>query len=130
MTDEVFDTDGQETETVEPSVQELLQQMIAAQNEHRAEVKALRDEVQKAKAPVPQNLSIQKTAEQLTEERFADIRQHTHYCPGCGKLSKYMRECSGKAEAPHPPIDMVSTEELLGDDPTQHTPAPETTNLG
>jgi hypothetical protein len=45
------------------------------------------------------------------------------YCPGCGRMYGYQRECTGSSEAPHPPIEVVSTDELSGD-PEGHTPAP------
>ncbi len=114
----------------ELTVQELLQKMLTAQAEHRAEVQALRTEIAKNRAPVQFMPQIQKSPEQLYEERVADIRDHSYYCYGCGKLSKYPKECSGKKEAPHPPMEMISVEELLSGDPSQHTPAPATVNLG
>ena len=49
------------------------------------------------------------------------------YCPGCGKRVQYQQQCTGKPESPHPPIEVVSTDELSGD---SHTAAPDTTNLG
>lgn len=56
-------------------------------------------------------------------------REAPYYCPGCGTRSHYMRSCTGRPEAPHPPIDTVSTDELSGD-PANHTPAPNTDKLG
>lgn len=47
------------------------------------------------------------------------------YCPGCGQQYHVERECIGRAEAPHQPILVVSTDELSGD-PANHTPAPNT----
>lgn len=38
-----------------------------------------------------------------------------YYCPGCGRRWTYVRECEGRAEAPHPPILVVSTGELDGE---------------
>lgn len=38
-----------------------------------------------------------------------------YYCPGCGRRWAYLRECEGKAEAGHPPILVVSTDELDGE---------------
>jgi hypothetical protein len=134
VTDEVF-TEGNEgttaTAEAEPfTTEQMLQQLLTAQQEHRAEVAALRQEINAAKRPVPSLPAVQKSPEQLHEERIAELREFSHYCPGCGKGSKYMRECTGRAEAPHQVIEMVSTAEVLGDDPSQHTPAPDTTNLG
>ena len=45
------------------------------------------------------------------------------YCPGCGRQYTYQRECTGRPEAPHQPIEVVSTDELSGD-PANLTPAP------
>ena len=46
------------------------------------------------------------------------------YCPGCGRRYGYQTECRGQSAAlPHPPIEVVSTDELAGD-PDGHTPAP------
>lgn len=48
------------------------------------------------------------------------------YCPGCGRPYGYQTQCTGaSAEAPHAPIEVVSTDELTGD-PSGHTPAPNT----
>lgn len=47
------------------------------------------------------------------------------YCPGCGKRWKFLTECRGMTNAaPHPPILVISTDELSGD-PANHTPAPD-----
>ena len=103
---------------------EILQELLQMQREHRAEVAKLREEVNASKRPVPNVPVAHKSADQLYEERMAEIRAHSHYCPDCGRLSTYMRECAGSsADKPHPPRDMVSVEELLGDDPSAHTPA-------
>lgn len=48
------------------------------------------------------------------------------YCPGCGRRYGYQRECTGRGEAPHPAIEVVSTDELHGDDTSKHTAAPNT----
>lgn len=51
------------------------------------------------------------------------------YCPGCGRRWKFMTECRGmNLAAPHPPIEVVSTDELTGD-PEHHTPAPDSPNI-
>lgn len=47
------------------------------------------------------------------------------YCPGCGAQSDLEDTCTGKAEAGHAPIKMVSTKELDGD-PSKLTAAPPT----
>ena len=53
-------------------------------------------------------------------------QSHPYYCPGCGARYNYQRECTGRAEAPHSPIEVVSTDELNSDSPDDHTPAPNT----
>lgn len=66
--------------------------------------------------PVPQDPNVNKGQEKADEDPF--------YCPGCGRRHKFMTECRGmSATAPHPPILVVSTDELDGD-PADHTPAP------
>lgn len=45
------------------------------------------------------------------------------YCPGCGRRFEYRRPCTGTATAPHPEIEVVSTDELSGPE-DKHTPAP------
>lgn len=48
------------------------------------------------------------------------------YCPGCGKRHDEVgATCTGSGEAPHAPIQTVSTSEL-GKDSDKHTPAPDT----
>lgn len=43
-------------------------------------------------------------------------QSHPFYCPGCGRRWNYMTECSGmNANAPHAPIEVVSTDELNGE---------------
>lgn len=37
------------------------------------------------------------------------------YCPGCGERYEYRQRCTGKAESPHPPIEVVSTDELANE---------------
>ena len=43
------------------------------------------------------------------------------YCPGCGRRYEYRQQCTGKPESPHPPIEVVSTDELKSGDPSQHS---------
>jgi hypothetical protein len=46
------------------------------------------------------------------------------YCPGCGSRYEYRQRCVGMSpEAPHPPIEVVSTAELEGPE-SGFTPAP------
>jgi hypothetical protein len=64
------------------------------------------------------------TTSASTQEKKDDA---PFYCPGCGKRVQYQQQCTGKPESPHPPIEVVSTDELKGD---EHTAAPSTENLG
>jgi len=57
----------------------------------------------------------------------SDTKDAPFYCPGCGRRYEYRQQCTGRPEAPHPPIEVVSTDELSVD---THTAAPDTTNLG
>lgn len=63
------------------------------------------------------------------ESAPASAKDAPFYCPGCGMRANYQKQCVGKPEAPHPPIEVVSTDELQGD-PEKHTPAPDSVNLG
>jgi hypothetical protein len=120
-----------EQESQPQSTDDLLRAVLQEQQAHRAEVAQLREELAKQKTPVQQSVSSRPaTAEELYEQRMADINEHEFYCPGCGKLGDYPQKCTGRGEAPHPPIEMVSTDELKGDDPSKHTAAPATTTLG
>lgn len=102
-----------------------LHEMQAA---HRADIAALRDEIAKARQPVPQATQNAPSAEDALAARMAEIEQFPFYCPGCGALYKWQRECIGIDGAhPHAPIEVVSTDELKSGDPTQHTAAPVTT---
>lgn len=121
---------GTET-TTEPTTEDLLKQILAEQQQHRAEVAKLKEQIDSQRAPAPRGLSaVVKSAEELLRERMEEIEQHSHYCPGCGKLADYPQQCHGTATAPHPPIEVVSVDELKQDDPGKHTAAPHTDNLG
>ena len=124
--DENAGADGQQP----PTTEELLAELLRNQQEHRAEVQALREEVA-ANRRVPQQVqAVALSPEELLAARLDEISQHSHYCPGCGRLYDYQRECNGKPEAPHPPIEVVSTDELRAGDPVAHTAAPNTDKLG
>lgn len=64
--------------------------------------------------------------------------EEPYYCPGCGKRVEYRQQCTGTVNAPHQPIEVVSTDELNSaeekPDGTLHpdglTAAPNTDNLG
>ena len=104
-----------------------LADILKEQQQHRAEVAALREELAKAKAAPPQQTANAPSAEDALAARLAEIEQYPFYCPGCGALYKYQRECIGLSGAhPHPPIEVVSTDELKSGDATTHTPAPAT----
>lgn len=91
-------------------VADLLQQLVSSQQQYRADVQALRDEVNAAKtAPA----SVAPTSpEAAVAQRQQEIEEADFYCPGCGKLLKAQIECTGNGEAPHPPIEPVSADEL------------------
>jgi len=63
------------------------------------------------------------------EPQADDSQDAPYYCPGCGMRYEYRQQCTGRPESPHPPIEVVETGELSGD-PENHTPAPNTDNLG
>lgn len=60
----------------------------------------------------------------------APAQSHPFYCPGCGRRWNFQTECVGlTAATPHPPIEVVSTDELNDDSEegrAKHTPAPGT----
>lgn len=66
----------------------------------------------------------------MTDE--TTVEEATHYCPGCGARFHFPTFCEGRPEAPHPKIEVVSTDELKptdeheNGDPANHTPAPNT----
>lgn len=122
-------TDPPSADTTQEAAPITLADLHAAQQEYRAEIAALREELAKSKvAPPPQQGQQQLSAEDALAARMAEIEQFPYYCPGCGGLYKYPRECIGiTAAQPHPPIEVVSTDELKTGDPTQHTAAPATT---
>lgn len=103
--------------------EEMLAQIMADQKAHRAEVAQLREEVAQSRAPAPQTTVTITTAEERQAARAAEVAAHPFYCPGCGRLYDYQRECKGGDTTPHPAIDVVSTDELRGD-PANHTAAP------
>ena len=105
---------------------DLLRELLAAQQEHRAEVASLREELAAAKAdrPAPRPVSsVVLTEEERQEQRQKEVAQYQFYCPGCGALYNRERECNGRGEAPHPPIEVVPTKELT-DESSDHTAAP------
>ena len=128
MADETTATAETQPQDQPQTTEQLLQQLLDEQREHRAEVAALRDEVNKSRTnPVPRPApSVALSAEELQQQRADEIAEHDFYCPGCGRLFDRERECQGRPEAPHAPIEVVSTDELKGDDTSKHTVAPDT----
>lgn len=107
-----------------PTTDELLSTLVENQAAQRAEIAALRNELAKSKQPAPVATTQILTPEELLARRMAEIEQHPFYCPGCGRLFDYQRECTGRPEAPHQPVEVVSTDEIKSGDPAQHTAAP------
>lgn len=94
------------------TTEELLQEILEQQQEHRAEVAALREELDAAKQAPPVGPPATNDPEALRQARLDHLAAHDYYCPGCGATGDYPQKCSGKGEAPHPPIEMVSTDEV------------------
>lgn len=59
-----------------------------------------------------------------------ETQEAPFYCPGCGRRWNYPTACQGTGTAPHPAIEVVSTDELKSDDPADHTAAPRSDNIG
>ena len=106
--------------TVQPTTDDLLRAVLAEQQQHRAEVAALRDEINSQKPPAPPSQT-PLTPEEAFAARMREISDHDYYCPGCGLVYDYRQRCSGSPERPHPPIEVVSTDELKAGDPSKHT---------
>lgn len=101
----------------------VLAKMLA---DFRKEIFTLRTELRQRAGQQVQIGGPTETVEDRTNKRLELIAQHSHYCPGCGQLYSYPQTCKGpKGGHPHPPIEVVSTEEL-GGDPANHTAAPAT----
>jgi hypothetical protein len=111
--------------TPTPSTDDMLREILAEQQAHRAEVAELRAQIDAQKTPPPPPSASVQSADDLAAARLAEINQHDYYCPGCGKLVDYRQQCLGlSGDKPHPPIEVVSTDELKSGDTSQHTPAP------
>ncbi len=93
--------------------------------EFRAEVAQLRKELAASRQPQKFQAAVTETLVERTNRRVLEIANHSHYCPGCGRLYNYPQQCRGSVEAPHLPNEVVSTSELAGD-PALHTAAPNT----
>lgn len=110
-----------------PQTPEEVQELGKMFAEYRAEVAALRQELQAHRPRTVNVAATQETPEQRHEARMALIADSSHYCPACGTLSKYPRQCVGPDPRfpSHAPVEMVTTDEL-GGDPAKHTRAPST----
>lgn len=105
------------------STNDLLQQIITQQEQHRAEVAALREQIDAQKQqPAPQQApATNLSPEDALKARMEEVGKHDFYCPGCGLLYSYQQRCTGKAESPHPAIEVVSTDELKAGDEAKYT---------
>jgi hypothetical protein len=108
-----------------PETPEEVQALADSFAAFRKEVADLRREMQLNRRPGLTISAPVESIEDRTKARVAEIAQHSYYCPGCGRLYDYQRECTGTLAAPHKPIEVVSTDELAGD-PANHTAAPAT----
>jgi len=77
--------------------------------------------------PSPRHSATDSESDAPVTEAKDKAKDAPFYCPGCGLRYSYQQKCTGKPESPHPPIEVVSTDELSGDNPTA---APSTENLG
>lgn len=121
MADETTPTEnGDGSETVSKS---QIEQLLEMQKEQRAEIAALRESLAKAKAAPPPLTARAPSAEELQQERLRELAEHSHYCPGCGQVYDYQQRCQGTAEKPHPPIEVVSTDEVRNRPDPENDPA-------
>src|SRR5215831_13185105 len=105
--------DEPDTSADEPQgTEDVLNQILAEQKQSRAEVADLRAQLAAAKQPVQAAPVQPQTPEEALAARMEEISQHDFYCPGCGLLYDYRQQCTGKAESPHPPTEVESTDEL------------------
>ena len=104
------------------STDDLLRQIIATQEHHREEVAALRQQIDEQKQPQFQQApATNLSPEEALQARMAEVAQHDFYCPGCGLLYDYQQRCTGRAESPHAPIEVVSTDELKAGDESKYS---------
>ena len=120
-----MEASDQTTPEAPATTDDLLRAVLAEQQQHRAEVANLRAELAASKQqPAPSAPSVALTAEDALAARMEEVNKHPYYCPACGLLYDYQRQCTGKAESPHPAVEVISTDELKSGDPSQHTPPP------
>lgn len=110
------------------SVEGMLQQIQADQAAHRAEVANLRSELSASRKPAATAPVTVRSQADMRADRIEQMSQFDYYCPGCGRLYSYPRECTGDKAMPHAPVEVVSTSEVTGtdSDPANHTAAPNT----
>lgn len=106
------------------STDDMLRAIMAQQEEHRSEVASLREQINAQKQPIQQASQSALTPEEALAARMEEVGNHDFYCPGCGLLYDYQQRCTGRAESPHAPIEVVSTDELKAGDESKFT-APE-----
>jgi hypothetical protein len=92
------------------STDDLIRQVLAEQQQNRAEVAELRKQLDAAKQPVQAAPSTVPTAEEALAARMQEISEHDFICPDCGLLYDYQQKCTGKVESPHPASEVVSTD--------------------
>lgn len=111
-----------------PQTPEEAQALGEAFAAFRKEVADLRAELAAHKPRTVFQAQVTETPEQRAEARLAEIAEASHYCPGCGELSKYPKACRGECgrrALGSPLLEFASTDEL-GGDPARHTAAPST----
>lgn len=109
------------SESQPQTTDDLLRAILSEQEAHRKEVADLREQMAASK-PAPAPVAVANLSpEDALAARMTEIGDHSHYCPGCGLLYDYPQRCTGKAESGHPPIEVLSTDELKSGDPSQHS---------
>lgn len=103
-----------EPEQEAKTTDQLLAELLASQAEMRAELASQRqaNEELKQQLSSPRAAPADLNPQQALEARLKELADNPYYCPACGKVYKYLTECRGKGEAPHPPVLVVSTEEV------------------
>lgn len=107
---------------------DLLRAVLEEQKAHRLEVAELKQQISSSRPSTPAAPAANLSPEEAMEARMEEIGKHDFYCPGCGLLYDYQQRCTGKSEAGHAPIEVVSTDELKSNDTSKHT-APEYVKL-
>lgn len=113
--------EASDTTQAPQTTDELLRALLAEQQSHRDELAELKRQLADSKPAVPSAPVANLSPEEAYAARMSEIGEHSHYCPGCGLLYDYPQRCTGKAEAGHAPIEVVSTDELKSGDTSQHS---------